>query len=277
MSPQPHDFRQPTPLPAAARADLARWHPAAALALDKQSAEQLPFALQTAAGGLDLRRAADALAGRGEADLVYEVPRADPGAASWLVLPRPAMLAIVGGLIGEPVAEGELARALTPVEDSLADYAAAALFLEPLSRTWPLGGPLALAAPARHPADGPGPAGGDYLVVSFRTAGPFGEAPWRWAVPRDWLAGGEAASAAPTRGEREAAVRELPLRLSVSLGSARVSLLRLARLARGDVLLLEQPVSEPLTASLSGQAKFLVWPGAVGARQAVAIHSPVGP
>jgi flagellar motor switch protein FliM len=70
-------------------------------------------------------------------------------------------------------------------------------------------------------------------------------------------------------------VCELPVQLTVHLGSTKVSLLHLAALQVGDVLLLDQAIDQPLSAALGKKVKFLVWPGARGSRQAIAIHAPV--
>jgi flagellar motor switch protein FliM len=109
--------------------------------------------------------------------------------------------------------------------------------------------------------------------------GPFGELDWYWLLPKgDWLtailpAPSNSAEAAE-RARVEKLVREFPVDLSVQLGSAEVSLSQLARLAPGDLILLDQPAGEPLTAAVAGVGKYLVRPGAAGQRQAVLIESP---
>ena len=76
----------------------------------------------------------------------------------------------------------------------------------------------------------------------------------------------------------EALVKEMPTTMLVTLGKVDLTLTDFARLAEGDLLVLDQRVGEPLTARVAGEEKFLVWPGAVGRRQAVKVHSgPVKP
>ena len=58
---------------------------------------------------------------------------------------------------------------------------------------------------------------------------------------------------------------------------AEVPLSRLAGLAEGDLLILGQRVTDPLTAKVAEADKFRVWPGRVGRRQAVRVESPVKP
>jgi flagellar motor switch protein FliM len=73
----------------------------------------------------------------------------------------------------------------------------------------------------------------------------------------------------------ETLVRELPVEIVVLLGSVEVSLSLLAQLRPGDVVILNQRVSEPLLATVASEKKFRVWPGRVGSQQAVRIESSV--
>jgi flagellar motor switch protein FliM len=75
------------------------------------------------------------------------------------------------------------------------------------------------------------------------------------------------------RVQIETLVREMDVELAVTLGTAELTLYDLARLQTGDVVVLRQKVSEPLTAGVGGTPKFRVWPGAVGGRQAVQVHA----
>ena len=68
-------------------------------------------------------------------------------------------------------------------------------------------------------------------------------------------------------------MKELPLEFCVELGSARLTLGRLAALKAGDVILLDQRISEPLRAQVGGSERFDVWAGAEGRAQAVRVHS----
>ncbi len=112
--------------------------------------------------------------------------------------------------------------------------------------------------------------------------GPFGEGDWCWLLPRsDWVgrllaprqAVRSATGLADCRAQLTRLAEQFPVRLSVRLGKAEVSLQQLSRLQTGDLILLDQRVSEPLPASLAGTVKYHVWPGAVGSRQAIEIHS----
>ena len=71
-------------------------------------------------------------------------------------------------------------------------------------------------------------------------------------------------------------MEELPLDITVVLGTVELTLGELARLMVGDVIILDQRVSDPLPAFLAGENKCRGWPGRVGSRQAFEIQSFVG-
>ncbi|MFO0865831.1 MAG: FliM/FliN family flagellar motor C-terminal domain-containing protein [Gemmataceae bacterium] len=71
----------------------------------------------------------------------------------------------------------------------------------------------------------------------------------------------------------EALVRNLPLDVTVILGTVEVPLAQLANLQRGDLILLEQRISEPLSAYLGDKPFFRGWPTRAGSYQAFAIDS----
>ena len=69
--------------------------------------------------------------------------------------------------------------------------------------------------------------------------------------------------------------QRLPFELRVRLGRAHLSLQQLSTLKPGDVLVLDQPVSEPLVGEIGGVEKFHLWPGRDGQRQAVQVDEVV--
>lgn len=281
MTPQPHDFRKPPPLPASARAQLTRWTPRIAQAVAKQLKSQVSFDVEIESAGLEVLTADELLTPLPETTMRFRAGVADTADVSLLLLPRAAVLAVIGSILGDAGEDATADRELTGIEAEIAEFVARECFSEPIQRSWTGSPPLALE-PATTPARAAYPPGTLLIVAPFRIRGPFGDLPWWWALPRgawiDRLAGAANLTApvtVPSAAERERAVCDLPLRLTVELGAASLSLIHLAGLAEGDVLLLEQPVDEPLTASFGTQGKYRVWPGAVGTRQAVSIHSPI--
>ena len=67
--------------------------------------------------------------------------------------------------------------------------------------------------------------------------------------------------------------KNLPMDLTVVLGSAQLMLSQLTKLAPGDVIVLDQRVTHPLGAWLGGKKIMTGWPGRVGTRQAFQIKT----
>ena len=119
-------------------------------------------------------------------------------------------------------------------------------------------------------------------VCSFAIKGSFGEQVWRWIVNQKALLAFLAqaldsrqsrSSETETRQRMEYLVKELPVQMVVTLGTADLPLSLLSGLRAGDLVILNQRVSEPLPACVAGEKKFRVWPGRVGQQQAIQIHS----
>jgi flagellar motor switch protein FliM len=197
-----------------------------------------------------------------------------------LVVPRPLLLTLLAALFNETLTEVPGERDLTPVEEALVDFVARQFFLDLLQECWGTSTPLALAVAQPEPARALGllrPE--DRLVTAaFGVQTGLGELEWFWMQPQaGWIdrlvSSGTSPATRLEPGEREALVRELPAPLSVVLGTAELSLLQMARLDVGDLIVLDGKVTEPLPVVLGGQVKLHAWPGAVGERQAVEIHS----
>jgi flagellar motor switch/type III secretory pathway protein FliN len=122
------------------------------------------------------------------------------------------------------------------------------------------------AAPEKAAAAGGG--WGGKLILGFvallATAGGA-------VVPHFLLGGG--AKEEVVRPRLETLVRDLPVEVSVTLGNVELPLAELSRLREGDVVILNQRTSEPLTALVAGARRFRVWPGRLGSQQAFRIES----
>jgi flagellar motor switch protein FliM len=125
------------------------------------------------------------------------------------------------------------------------------------------------------------------LTATFHVKGPFGESEWYCLFSLKHLLGQLALSMPgadkPRTGPRSPEpdrlrllVEELPVELTVQLGTVELSLAELAKLSAGDLIILNQRVSEPLTAYLAGEKKCKGWPGRVGSRQAFEVESFLG-
>lgn len=66
-------------------------------------------------------------------------------------------------------------------------------------------------------------------------------------------------------------VEQLPIEIIGLLGQAEIPMRRLAGLAVGDVVVLNQKIDRPIVASIDGRPFFECWPGKVGATQGLEI------
>jgi len=201
--------------------------------------------------------------------------------AGLLILERPLLLAIISGVIGEPVASIPPDRELTHVERSLVDYAIPQL-LHPFAATWPGADPLQLAVASfgvpknvcRIPAAEP--------VIEIRMSLQIEVAPHTviLMLPQFGPLSSDAEDSPSShsahafeRSQCESVIRELPVEFSVQLGETRLSLREFAELKPGDILVLDRRVVEPLIGQVEGKTRFRVSPGAIGNQQAVQVCS----
>lgn len=71
----------------------------------------------------------------------------------------------------------------------------------------------------------------------------------------------------------EAMVDPIPLEVVAVLGQAQVPMHRLAELAVGDVVVLDQKINRPVSASINGKTFYECWPGKIGNSQGLEIES----
>ncbi len=116
----------------------------------------------------------------------------------------------------------------------------------------------------------------------FVMGGPFGEEAWHWLIPNAVLRDlfnmerwNMVRQELDERASVEALIEGINAEVVVNLGRARLDAGQLSGLKPGDVVILDQSVRQPLTASVGGQETFHAWPGRVGARQAMKIDSHV--
>jgi flagellar motor switch protein FliM len=286
MKVEPYNFRNPPPLAGDVGRALTAWLQAAAAKMALRWPRHLSFSAQVRVGPPELTLPGTWLPRQPETAVGLQLALGGVQRPSLLVLPRPLALALLSGLAGDTVDAVPEDRDLTAVEASLCDYLGQALFLNVFEETWPGTGAVALAVGPREAnvrSSRLFPPGEAVILCSFTVAAPFGEMASSWVLPRgDWLNRLRTGDAVPAAVRQDgpaqlvSLVQEFPVDLSVTLGTAEVSLVQLARLRAGDLVLLGQRVSEPLTVSVAGAGTFRVWPGAVGPRQAVEIESNLG-
>jgi len=284
-----YDFRKPGKLAPELEQGLATWFRATCRVVAEHLAKEVQFEGEMAYQGSEAARAAAALARLDEASVSYRLGLGADETETLLVFPRRLTLALVSAMMGDPVAELPADRELSAVESPLFEYLVQHVILPVLLESWQDSQPPRLVLHQKEPNPKYTrmfPAGTNLVVCCFVIRGPFGEQTWEWLVPQERLTelfvGRKeppkmTAQEAAARPKIEAFVREIPVELSVRLGNVELPLSLLAELRVGDLVVLDQKVSEPLRASVSGEERFRVWAGRVGPQQAIQVESLIGP
>lgn len=279
MTPKPYNFQKPGPLASALEHQFASWLKTVCALATRQWRKQLPGNIEVQFARSDFERACDALAGIADGAVGFRVTLHErlPTLVVW---PRPVMLGIVAALQGAAGTELPADRELTLIEDALFEFFLKDLLLPPFVETW--SGRLPI-----HPVIGIREInprwsrlfGSDesLVVTRFRLKTPFGDHDWTWLLPKKglleslWRETETAEAAAAVRQRLETSVRDLPVDVTVTLGSVELQLSQLAQLNVGDVIVLDQRIHQPLQVSIADQTKLCGWPGRHGNRQVLQI------
>lgn len=198
-----------------------------------------------------------------------------------LVLSRSVVIGLIAASLGTILDQMPEDRSLSELEESLCDLVIQKLFLELVQSAWPSVNPLKLSVDAHGEPLSTNLIEMTELVLVARwlLELPFGKTTVLFIIPRTGPVAGLARVATsfvqPDREHIESLVKEMRVDVTVLLGAASVSMLQLASLKPGDVLVLNQKVADPLSAKIAGLDKLKVWPGAVGRRQAVQVEDTI--
>ncbi|HTU22189.1 MAG TPA: FliM/FliN family flagellar motor switch protein [Gemmataceae bacterium] len=284
MTHRAYNFRKPDRLAGTLEHRLTAWLRSASQLAADRAAQLLPFRIEMALQGIAQAPPLEVLSALPETVLGYRIASAGSSADMLFLWPRPLALALVNAALGETPTELPADRELTAVELSLCEYLMQALGAAVLQETWRGGKPLLLTVQEREPS----PRwtrlfvkAEQLLQCTFTLRGPFGDQEWYWLAPyqalHELLAHAETIDSSLFQQEStrklEALVRELPIEMTVELGSIDLPIAQLAALAPGDLLILKQRVSEPLNVRVDNHPKFRGWPGRVGVRQSLQIES----
>lgn len=284
MTHRPYNFRKPDRLAGTLEQRLTAWLRVAGQLAAVKAARHLPFRIEMAPRGLEIASPSEALARLSDDVIGYRVAFAGEQPSMLFLWPRTLALALVAGLLGETPTALPEDRELSAVELSLFEYLMQNLPAVVLQETWTGSIPLRLTVGEREPS----PRwtrlfvkAEQVLQCTLTMRGSFGEQDWYWLAPYQALLElvNHAADDEPGLIQQDAPrkletlVRDLPIEVAVELGVAELSLAQLAGLTPGDLLILNQRVSEPLTVRVDNRAKFRGWPGRVGSRQSLQIES----
>jgi flagellar motor switch protein FliM len=265
MTATPYNFQKPGPLASAQEQQFSGWLRQACALATRIWQKQLPGELSVEYRGCEALRAADALQALPDGVLGWRVLLHER-LTTVMIWPRPLTLGVVAGLLGDLIAELPADRDMTAVEDSLFEFFLHEQLLPKFLETWTGRVPLRPVLDAKEPhprwlrvyeQDE------SLMVTTLALTGPFGAHEWRD------LAVAEESAAVQRR--LQVLVREMPVEITVKLGTAQLPLAQLAHLQAGDLIVLDQRINQPLKASVAGRDKLSGWPGRQGNRQVLQI------
>ncbi|MCP4082393.1 MAG: FliM/FliN family flagellar motor switch protein [Pirellulaceae bacterium] len=195
---------------------------------------------------------------------------------SMLVFDRPLALGMVLQMLGEPAGKLPEDRPLTSIEFSLCEVLFQKLS-ESISESWPdkdqLACELGSIDPIPHRSRLWDPR--KMVFVCSLQLGPADDAQkCYWILPHDELEelllqteAGQTNNEVGSQQKMAQRVLEIKVPLTVEVGRTSVPVSRLANLAPGDVLVLDQRINEPLPLVVGERVKFHGWLGRNGNRQ----------
>jgi flagellar motor switch protein FliM len=278
MTSRPYDFLHPEPFTEELLARLRRWLAELSDTLGRRWQSHLPYRLTVELPGYQTGRAEELCSALHPSSIGMSL-LSEGRPVGFTCGTAPTASALVVGLLGDSPEQMPEVQELTPVEAALLEVLVEEL-VAALREVWP-----GTEAPALASGRAPEPVSKLRRlvepydnVISFPLAirAPFGEGGWwvifsvRWFV--DTLTGQKAE---PNDWKAEEALAPLPLEVRAVLGTAELPLAELRRLQPGDVILLDQPVDQPLRVCLNGRACLRAWPGRVGSRQAISLERVV--
>ena len=281
---RPFDFRRPSAIPDDVCDALSRWHASVCTLTSEawKNCTSAPIRVTTPEPTSQLF--SNVRGDFPETGLGYEINLDKNSLTSLFVMTRPLILALVAEMLGQGAETLPEDRDLTPVEKSLSEL----IFLDfcgAVSEAWPeqelisceLGQIVPKPQRTRMYSL-------DQHVVSCQldVDGPFGTAACWWCFPLEPL--GEFMCESPEaqsensqriREALEMRAREIMVDVVVHLGQVNLHVAELAKLQTGDVLVLDQRITEELVATVAGQRLFRGWPGRLGTHQAFQVQAVV--
>lgn len=279
-----HDFTRPLPLAPATRAILAQWL-GRVNALLAEGLTRLSVTVELRFEDSATAFPLESLAEWSDKSLAFQLGLEGAQTGSVLAIPNPLVQDLVSRVLGDSLEKTPAERELTAAELSIAEFLCDTI-IKSLKESW-LGETaveLSLGTQEANLRRSKLFRPTEPIVVCrsiVRTS--LGESCWCWLMTNDFMArliGLPERIQTPAAGissqqNLERLIRQMSTEVEVRLGGVQLTGPQLARLRVGDVVVLDQRLSDPLRAFVSGEPKFLGWPGRVGNRQAFEIESEV--
>ena len=299
---QSYDFCRPGRLSVEQEHLLESWTAHFCELLPEALDEFLGVKLRLEYSGFDVQVANDAITRFPDPSLGFRCNSSGMNHSSLLVFPRPIALAIITKMFetgdaedeqkdAKETKEGEEAevkeledRELTRVEVSLCEPVFNT-FARVLGQAWTSPGSVTFdleSIDERPTRTRMFEIQDRLLCISFKVTNNDGEDTCAWYFPLEEFSD-LLASALQPRSESSEALRamieqrvsDVRLPFVVRLGEARVSFSHLARMAPGDVIVLDQRIHEPVSCSIAGRERFMGLPGCTGRTQVFQVTETV--
>ncbi|MBW3543285.1 MAG: FliM/FliN family flagellar motor switch protein [Planctomycetes bacterium] len=243
-------------------------------------ARQLPFGVAIGLDSVHTARPERALDGVPDTAIGYRVVVGSHDTETLVVLARPLARGLINGLFGEKELEVQPQGDLTAAELTVLKY-----LMEILSGAVTECRIDAQQIPALARKEvfnmhrvGVFRPGDNVVVCKLHMEGAFGRHDWFWLIPYRLLAElfepekrpGEVQSP-EQRASLEMLVQHMRTEFYTRLGRVRLNPQQIRSLKEGDLVILDQRVSDPLPTLIGGEETYAAWPGRVGNRQAVQI------
>src|SRR4051812_43180111 len=186
MSPKPFDFRKPPRLAGNLEQRLTAWLRLAGQLAGQRSSRYMPFALEVSVGEVEALPPEEALDRLPSPAVGFRVALGESETSSLFAWPRPLVLALVAGALGDGSGALPPDRELTVVEESLCEYLMQQLLAAVLYETWPGKTALPIVVRQREPSPRWARLFGSaerLLFCSFRLSGASGDEAWYWLLP----------------------------------------------------------------------------------------------
>ena len=281
-----YDFTQPPPLAPQLRVNLTHWLTRSnALLVELLAGAAVSVELQFEATStiMPTQLATD----WSDRSLAFQVNNGKHDGQSLVAVPNPLMQELIGCILGDPPHKVPVERSLTPAELSVAEVVID-MMVRSLKESWQGESPLDLTMgemetnPRRTKRFRPKEA---LIVCRSIAKTKLGQSQWSWLLSADYVAQlfdlpirqHQSVDPQASRRQLEQLIRDMRTEIEVRLGSVQLTGPQLAGLRVGDVVVLDQRVSDPLQASVRGEPKFFGWAGRAGNRQAFEVAAEILP
>ncbi|MFC1758368.1 FliM/FliN family flagellar motor switch protein [Planctomycetota bacterium] len=279
-----YDFRRPNQLADDVEQMLEQWCYALLKVAKSRISKKFDFAFDWETGEIQAMQLDAIVEANGVPVLILQHNIGGIG-VGWLTLPRKIVLSVFDQMMGNEFTELPEDRPLTSIENSLFTAFTNELS-EAMSETQPCESGLLckqFGEPRFEEIGNVFSETEQIVVVEIKLQGNFEGQSFFWHMSQDATLSfvthvTESMNANDNpRPELERLIHQIPMNVVVNLGRAKLHWNELTNLSVGDVIVLDQRVTDPLQAAIENQHLFRGWAGRNGKSQAFRISEIVDP